>query len=1105
MQLEITTFGNGPLITGVLQGIANITTSSDYQVLLMTILGLAIVLGVYGYHKDLISLGSGAHHTWMSKAAGAFAIYWLLSAGSINVFIYDPLNTYTGVADNVPIGIAMPYYLQNQISENLSTLYGEWLAPSGYASEFSYDNPNNGAGFYNPGMASPLQAINEAMKANPPDMYFQETMTGFGKDCMVPALLLGVVNPNDLYASSDIEDLISTDMPNLPQAWTTEIYSSSSPGGTTYPCSQAWTGFIKPDIDNFSGQSSGSNGSLNNVFADKFNTATNSSQNALADTLLLGNAASYMFNLSITGQQMLAQAAMMNSIGKGIMQFSESTGTSSTAQGYALTQAMSQSQSSWTTSAIMASKMLPIFHLIMEVIVIALFPLFFALAVIPTMTGKYLKLLFELLMWLAMWSPIASILNYAVNSYIQAKVFVNISNPLSGTAGFNLANYNFIAQNSYIYTAVTGAMMWMIPVLSFGLVTGSAYVISGAISAAQGTAHGAAQQQGASVGTSSGLQGIGSQAGSLAGMQSEEKQGYNPAAAAEKIAGMGALDNLSNASAFGNNLQTNGLNNMIKAKTSNQEQSIASGIVTAAQAQQIGTQQGQRSIGNTDANQALANEYFGGNTQKLFNFESAISANKELAGDVGSAKAFEQAKADGFKGNYQQYLQFAFTIGDESKFGAAVGKNQAYNGNVTAGETFTARENTIKGFLGAQAFSDIAAKYGTGWIKNGTEFNEVERLASGNYLGQNAALVGETGAASKLGQAEGYGSPQNAQYAARVSAVESYVAAKTVGLKNAAFAGYAKGVNQMNDVFKSYLTSPAGSAEHAELGQISNEFLNNSNPMIRNMARTLFAGDAATYMTDQTSNKGDMSLSKSASTSKGSKSATQITVKAGVNASADLSWKPVAGTVGAITGGILGSLFAAGSDVATEGVGAVGNAAEVGGGIALGRMIGGDIGGFIQHTWDNYTGSDRKNTATDSNSLTTSTGNTTAEAIVQKINNYNGNDPSGFVYGQVQKNSSPNTVTEPTRPAMPSPVGKHTTELTSGSGGNNPSGYFVPTPGVQSGPGQYTTVNGELVQPGQLPGSPANLGLPGPSAGTPQVTGATGLGATGDDGIIVEP
>ena len=1019
MQLEITSYGNGPLITGVLQGIANITTSSDYQVLLMTILGLAIVLGVYGYHKDLISLGSGAHHAWMTKAAGAFAIYWLLSAGSINVFIYDPLNTYTGVADNVPIGIAMPYYLQNQISENLSTLYGEWLAPSGYASEFSYDNPNNSAGFYNPGIVSPLHAINVMMNAHFTDMYFYETLSDFEQNCLVPAMILGVVNPNQLYIAGpgqpapddSIIDLLNADMPNMSAAWTSTVYTSSDPGGITESCNASWP-TIATDVINMTDAT----GAITNQFAANFNAATNSTQTAAADQALLGDSASYMFNISTTGQQVLAQAALMNTIGDGISQFSQATGTSNSAQSYALTQAMSQSQSSWTTSAIMAAKMLPIFHLLMDVIVIALFPLFFALAVIPTMTGKYLKLLFELLMWLAMWSPIASIINYIAQFFMQSRVFINISNPLSGTAGFNLANYNFIMQNSYIYTAVIGAMMWMIPVLSFGLVTGSAYVISGAISAAQGTAHGAAQQQGASVGTSSGLQGIGSQAANLAGMQSEEKQGYNPAQAAEKIAGMSALDNLTNASAFGNNLQTNGLNNMIKAKTSAQEQAIASGIVTSPQAQQIGTQQGQRSIANADANQALANEYFGGNTQKMFNFESAISANKELAGDIGSAKAFEQAKADGFKGNYQQYLQFASTIGDESKFGGAVGKNQAYGGNVTAGETFTARENTIKSFLGAQAFNDIVAKYGTGWIKNGTEFNEVERLASGNYLGQNAALVGETGAASKLGQAEGYGSPENAQYAARVSAVESYVAAKTVGLKNAAFAGYAKGVNQMNDIFTSFLASPKGSEAYHKLGEITNAFLNNSNPVIRNISRNLFAQDASKFAVDTRQLTGNSQHSKSASADRGSKSNTQVEVKAGVNANANLLWKNTGGTVGEIAGGILGSLLAAGSDVATEGVGIAGNAAEVGTGVALGRTIGADVGGFIQHTWDNWTGSDKKTTNTHTDTLAHTTGNTTAGRFATLLSN---GTNAQSIYEIVHKDGYIDKNTEPTTPKMP--------------------------------------------------------------------------------------
>ena len=580
MPLQITTYGNGPIITGILQGIANITSSSDYSLMVSSILAIGIVLGIFGYHKSLHQAGSAAHGEWIPKVVASLGIFWMLTGASLNVFVYDPLNSYTGVAKNVPLGIAVPYYLQNQISENLSTLYGEWLAPSGYASEFSYDNPNNGAGFYNPGMVSPLRAVNVMMNAHFTDMYFYETLSDFEQNCLVPAMILGVVNPNDLYVAGpgqpppddSIIDLLNADMPNMSAGWTSTVYTSANPGGITEACNASWP-TIATDVINMTDAT----GPITNQFAASFNADTNSTQTAAADQALLGDASNYMFNISTNGQQVLAQAALMNTIGDGISQFSQATGTSNSAQSYALTQAMSQSQSSWTTSAIMASKMLPIFHLIMEVIVIALFPLFFALAVIPTMTGKYLKLLFELLMWLAMWSPIASVMNYIAQFFMQSRVFVNISNPLSGTAGFNLANYNFIAQNSYIYTAVTGAMMWMIPVLSFGLVTGSAYVISGAISAAQGTAHGAAQQQGASVGTSSGLQGIGSQAANLAGMQSEEKQGYNPAQAAEKIAGMSALDNLTNASAFGNNMQMNGLNNMIKAKTNNMASTLGSG------------------------------------------------------------------------------------------------------------------------------------------------------------------------------------------------------------------------------------------------------------------------------------------------------------------------------------------------------------------------------------------------------------------------------------------------------------------------------------------------------------------------------------------------
>ncbi len=600
MQLELITYGNGPILDSVMTGVANIVTSPDYSVLAMTILGLATVLGIVGYHRDMAAYGIQAHSTWIIKGFTSLAIFWMLVGGSINVFIFDPLNNYNGVVDHVPMGIAMPVYLENQISENLSTLYSEWMAPSGYPSEFSYDNPSNGAGFYNPGMVSPLHAINVLTQAHFTDQYFYESLSDFTQNCLIPAMMLGVVDPNQFYIAGpgqpapddSIQDLLSTDMPNMPSGWTSVIYTSSNPGGTTYTCTNSWN-TLNTDVNNMTAP----NGALAGQYGGYLNTATGSNQTALADQALLGNAAGYMLGISTTGQQILGQAALMNSLSGPIAQFAQSTGTSSQAQAYALTQAFNQSENSWTTSAIMSAKMLPIFHLIMEMIVVAIFPLFFALAVVPTMTMKYLKLLFELLMWLALWSPLASVINFLVQSFMQSKVFNNVSSTaMSGISGFNYANYSFIAHNSITYTAVTGAIMWIIPVLAFGLVTGSAFVMSEAIGAVGSTAHGSAQSQGASVGTSSGLQGIEGQGSNLAKGQAFESQGKNWASADEKIAGMGGLDNLSNAGAFGNNLQANGFQKILNAKSNNMASNIGGGLAygnmgTAEKTGMIGTEQ----------------------------------------------------------------------------------------------------------------------------------------------------------------------------------------------------------------------------------------------------------------------------------------------------------------------------------------------------------------------------------------------------------------------------------------------------------------------------------------------------------------------------------
>ena len=296
---------------------------------------------------------------------------------------------------------------------------------------------------------------------------------------------------------------------------------------------------------------------------------------------------------------------------------------------------------------------------------------------------------------------------------------------------------------------------------------------------------------------------------------------------------------------------------------------------------------------------------------------------------------------------------------------------------------------------------------------------EVEKLANSNEyknMGE-AAKIGYISGALQAGQAAGYGTTGAAKETAEVNAIESYSAAATVGTKNAAFAGYAKGVNEMNGIFTSFLSSAKGSAAYNKLGAMTNEFLNNSNPIISSIARNLFAQDAAKFTTDTRVFTGNSQHSKSASTDKGFKSSTEVGIKAGVNTSGNLSGKSVGSTVGTVVGGLLGSLVAGGTDVATEGIGIPANVAEVGGGVALGGMVGGEVGGFVQHTWNWYTGSGRKNTNTNTDTLAHNVGNTTAGRFTTLLSN--GTNAQG-IYDIVSKNSYIDKNGEPLSPGMPS-------------------------------------------------------------------------------------
>lgn len=604
--MEVIAYGNGPLLAAILSGIANFMATSAWNLFLQTILALALVLGVIGYRNATAQNPVTSHGVWAVKGVIVLAILYLSTAGTVNMYVYDPLNNFNTKINNVPIAIALPYKLENSIANNLSELYGNYFAPSGYASEFLYNNPSDSAGFYNPGMVTPARAIKQATEAIQPDMEIERTLTSFMTNCVVPALIINppIINLNAINNSGDIESLVKSDMPNMPSGWTFNEYATSTgtsidyiPGGTSVACNTGYTDVIN-DI-NFTTDpnisiGSAPNGTLANNFTNQFDATTGTSQSTPSDVELLGASASFLFNTSLTGQQVLAQAALIMSLSRGLQNFATDTGTSYSAQAQAITQAMSQTQNGWVTAGYLAGQILPIVYMILQGLVFALFPIVLALALIPNMTMKYMMLMFELLIWLATWPPIASVINFMVNFFMQKTAF-----HAPGQQGvFSVANFPYIASDSSIWVAATGAIMWMAPMLSLALVTGSAFALASVANSVSQGAHGSAISAGSSVGSSSGLQGVQGNAASVAGIDEFSKKGINPTSAYDKMAGMSALEGFTGASGFQRAEQAIGLKNLIKGNAGNTIVSASIGATELPEALQIGQFKGDQAIGD---------------------------------------------------------------------------------------------------------------------------------------------------------------------------------------------------------------------------------------------------------------------------------------------------------------------------------------------------------------------------------------------------------------------------------------------------------------------------------------------------------------------------
>ena len=477
-------FGNGYLLSNMFMAIAAFFANGNTYALLE---GLVLISYIFLMVRVVVT-GNHFHLKTMFMYTGGFAVVYLaLISVQVNVNVQDISNpgspTNAQVISHVPIGIALPWSLMTTAQYTLaSNLQNTFSIPSG-------DNLlNNGIGIslYN-------QEINSSILST--NSYLYEDYNMYIQNCIIVGVASGNLDTNTLTSAGAATDSSSSlynpntnlslwqvmlgytggSGANILTNWysgadasslTEHVSGVSAPQGETTTCGQEGTW-------------------LNAAVTEYTNTVQ---ENEIIGQAMLGNQAQFaaatgainpfLYNIQQSGQQLMEQAIAVNMFSPAVQNAAKIAGANGSAVAGAIGIANNNSTSSMFVSGILAEEYMPVIFAIFEAVVLGLSSILLILAI--THLGFHmLKTMLSLLITAMIWPGIMVVYNFISQLIIQAG--------FTGAAGlgYSIGSHAIISSQLQSYGAYIGFLSWSIPMMAYGIASGSSYAMVSAIGGSQ--------------------------------------------------------------------------------------------------------------------------------------------------------------------------------------------------------------------------------------------------------------------------------------------------------------------------------------------------------------------------------------------------------------------------------------------------------------------------------------------------------------------------------------------------------------------------------------------------------------------------------------------
>jgi len=409
-------------------------------------------------------------------------LVWVVTYGTqgarASVQIMDRLSNYNNVISGVPAIVAIPVSIVSQT--------GEWLTEQ-IEQNFSIPSSlkvSSGGQFDMFGKV--IQDLNQ-FAITDPDL--KRSVSAYISDCAVPAMALGKLGVRDLTGSSNLLSTLSKAQSAAIMTRYFPMTQQTASGGNTscaaisqiptnpdgtlayspqlgalMTCTQAYS-CVSSDLSNYATvltqatatqwQSTGVEVPFEQVMTDALSQAG------------AGSSASPLAGYS-SPEGVILQKALVNSMAGTFRNAAMRTGNNELMMATSLAQAEQSQRTAWWTAAEIFRNMMGYVYVVLQAFIVAIVPIVVIGLMIPGFGAKIFVSYFQILVWLTLWAPMTSIINFLITIFGQSELQSTL-----GISGVSMQNSAVLSEQTNNLVIAAQFLGTLVPILTWGLVKGS--------------------------------------------------------------------------------------------------------------------------------------------------------------------------------------------------------------------------------------------------------------------------------------------------------------------------------------------------------------------------------------------------------------------------------------------------------------------------------------------------------------------------------------------------------------------------------------------------------------------------------------------------------